>query len=197
MIEFLASLQGMGANSLAALGSAETALAGVTDPINQLGGLLDKKSNELSNKLDSGFRNTAFGKSGFAKGTGLDGLFSPSDNPNISKHSAYTPVSMPNSVSNFQGVNQLTNNPSVGMLSQEQQGQDVGIPYVYSPALTDSEETGIKLKKDENKAVQDVINADPALAPVEVVQPVDYEHGSLYEKPEEVLSVSDFINAGQ
>ena len=63
MIEFLAALQGMGANSLAALGSAETALAGVTDPINQLGGLLDKKSNELSNKLDSGFRNTAFGKS--------------------------------------------------------------------------------------------------------------------------------------
>ena len=45
--------------------------------------------------------------------------------------------------------------------------------------------------------MRDVINADPALAPVEVVQPVNYEHGSLYEKPEEVLSISDFINVGQ
>jgi hypothetical protein len=195
MMQFLAALQGMGANTMAALGEAGSALAGITDPINQVSKAFDAKSKDITGGITDAYKGSAFGQSGFAKGTGLDGLFNPSDDPNISKHSAYSPVSMGDPISSFRSVNQFTNNPSVGMLNSVDTGSDVGIPYVYDGggALTDTEEKAIQFEKEKNQAVEDVINADPNLPKLNDVQPMDFTHGSLYS-PVETVSVDDFLN---
>ena len=195
MIPFLTALQGMGLNAAAALGEAGSALSKITEPINQISKAFDDKTKDIGAGITDAYRGSAFGQSGFAKGTGLDGLFDPSDNPNISKHSAYKPVSMVDPISSFRSVNQYTNNPSVGMLSSVNMGSDVGIPYVYDGggALTDTEEKAIQFEKDKNQAVKEVINADPALPKLIDVQPMDFTHGSLYS-PVDTVSVEDFIN---
>lgn len=175
-------------------------MSGVKGGLSEMGsGLTDitdsatKAVDSGQSKLSNAYKESKFGKSGFAKGTGLDGLLDPSGNPNIAAHSQPKPLDMDDGVDSFMRANQNANNQSVNMMSSQPSMQGSSIPYAYS-SPSSAEETAALYDQQTANAVAEVIAADQTLPDAPLVQPTNYEHGSLYSPRKDVISVDDFIN---
>ena len=174
--------------------------SGVKGGLSEMGSGLTDIVDSATNAIDSGqsklndaYKESKFGKSGFAKGTGLDSLLESSGNPNIAAHSQPKPLDMDDSINSFIRANQNSNNPSVNMMSSQPSMRASSIPYAYSsPSL--AEDTAALYDQQTADAVAEVIAADQALPDAPLVQPTNYEHGSLYSPRNDVISADDFIN---
>ena len=175
-------------------------LSGVQGGLSEMGSGLKDITDSATKSIDGGqsklgnaYKESKFGKSGFAKGTGLDSLLDSSGNPNIAAHSQPKPLDMDDSVNSFIRANQNANNPSVNMMSSQPSMRGSSIPYAYS-SPSSAEDTAALYDQQTANAVAEVIAADQALPDAPLVQPTNYEHGSLYSPRKDVVSVDDFIN---
>lgn len=203
MIQFLAALQGMATAGATQLAAAKTAVAssgagqaasGAMGAMTDLSGMADKMVAGQEAKLNEAFKDSSFGKSGFAKGTGLDGLFEPSADPRVASHGRAQPMQTGDGVGRFMSVNAGSNNPSVGSMVSSPAFQSASIPYATSGSISEQDQNAALYDQQTADAVAEVIAADQTLPDAPLVQPTNYEHGSLYSPRKDVVSVDDFIN---
>ena len=169
---------------------------GLTDAkggLSDLASSADKGASNQLSKLDSSFKDSKFGKSNFAKDTGLDKLLEPSNDPRISAHSQPKPMQSDDGVDRFRAVSSMVNNPSVGAMTSAPTAQAGSIPYTAA-SVDESAQQAALYDQQTADAVSEVIAADLTLPTAPLVQPTNYEHGSLYSPRNDVISVDDFIN---